>query len=756
MTETATAKYGTLRKRAFAALFSGIMTLSLCLTAFPKTARADQATIDAELIARMKNVVTQLAPTGGTDWQKYLNKRFYIATKLDATGATLNWNTTNSVPSTWKWSGGTAGPAWATGPEKPAVSNCIPYYDSASSTYYVWSGEQLYYALDKLSGSAIARRTISIQEDIDLNGQAGKVWVCTDEMRHLTILGNGHTIYNLRVDDSRESRTAPNTNTKEYAAFIGRAYGLRMEHLTFTNVNICGDYHYVDSEIDGSYRHAAGVIGWLSTTTSHESLIEDVTVKNALIVGGAQVGALSGRTSTTSAAPLDLKNCYAENNICFGEQHISSLCSSINKIHSANYCYSIGSIVISTGGHSGGLFSCGADTGTISNCFVDAEVYGSTLTGVFGGSMSGVGSYSSCFSSGFVEGAEALGGFIGEQTQYNVTFQDCYSTALVGLRSGGNSIGGFLGRRPNNRGSIGNMQNCYAAGETGYTGLDSSGTATEPETNGIGGMIGTLTDHIVTASNCYYDKQTTAMREWKVGNNTSKLNLDGKITGVTTKDSVVSGPGLTCTTPNGTKGFTGFSGTAWDYSAVDHYPELRVFKEATAAEWGTQERANLVKAYSLSSTATMLLDTWDYTLDRATGKIDQLAAGNTLIYDTVRDLTSSFTLTAKDVDNWDRIGEQDSKTHKESKATIAGVEYDVLSLKATGGQYICDELVPGIEWLMVTCSVGGQEAPAACALFPRPASRRAKAPSSPGPMTMRMMWSCFIPPAHGMRRIIAM
>ena len=253
------------------------------------------------------------------------------------------------------------------------------------------------------------------------------------------------------------------------------------------------------------------------------------------------------------------------------------------------------------------------------------------------------------------------------------------------------------------------MTNCYAAGETGYTGLDCSAGSTVPANSHIGGMIGSMSAKIARASNCYYDKQATAMREWGVGVNASTVPTVDMATGVMTTDCNV-GKGLTSTSPGGATGFRGFTSGEWDYTAVNHYPELRTFKFASAANWGADARANLVKAYSLSSTATALLDTWDYALNKATGKIDVGGAMNALTYDTVRDLTSSFTLTANLVDSWDRIGDQDSKTHRESTSVIAGETLDVLSLKAVGGQYICDELVPGIEWLMVTCSVGGQAA----------------------------------------------
>lgn len=222
------------------------LALTLCVAAgLPNgSAKADAAAIDAPLIARIKNVVNTLAPTGGTTWEAYLNQRFYIATKLDRAKPTLNCSTDNSVAAGWKWTGVAASGAKATSAAKPASPLAIPYYNATTSTYYIWSGEQLRYALEACSQKPLTYQdhNLSLQADIDLNGQDGKVWACINELWNTTILGNGYTIYNLRVDDSNESRIAPNTNPNLYAAFIGKAVGVSMEHITFSYPNICGDH----------------------------------------------------------------------------------------------------------------------------------------------------------------------------------------------------------------------------------------------------------------------------------------------------------------------------------------------------------------------------------------------------------------------------------------------------------------------------------------------------------------------------------
>lgn len=154
-------------------------------------------------------------------------------------------------------------------------------------------------------------------------------------------------------------------------------------------------------------------------------------------------------------------------------------------------------------------------------------------------------------------------------------------------------------------------------------------------------------------------------------------------------------------------GFTGFTdNTKWDYSLDDHYPELAAFSAAEATDWGDEATAALVRAYSKSSTSGVQLETWDYGLDTTTGKFVKSMDTDEgkKVYCTVRDMTSGFDLTSSaDVVSWLRTGTADSKTEQKTKALIAGTEHDVLSLKHQNYHWLADELITGIEWLMVSC-----------------------------------------------------
>ncbi len=183
--------------------------------------------------------------------------------------------------------------------------------------------------------------------------------------------------------------------------------------------------------------------------------------------------------------------------------------------------------------------------------------------------------FEDCYTSGVIEGSSRLGGFVGmifdDYRNYNndrmgiAVFKDCYSTSSVGMQYSGYDIGGFVGVI---RGNVGtamsgsfaystnsgssystassnntgqndiilsntlstditnyNAQNhlfinCYVAGEVG--GITTSTTGGEDSS--IGAFIGEYRiDHALLFDcsfklvNCYYDMQTTGMREKDIG-----------------------------------------------------------------------------------------------------------------------------------------------------------------------------------------------------------------------------------------------
>ncbi len=161
--------------------------------------------------------------------------------------------------------------------------------------------------------------------------------------------------------------------------------------------------------------------------------------------------------------------------------------------------------------------------------------------------------FENCYTSGSIEGNSKLGGFIdivfddtraynsGNSNRGKAVFRNCYSTSSVGMQYSGSNVGGFAGL------IVGNIQaaeatshsrqhvfeNCYAAGEVG--GITTDTSTGDDNTNSIGGFMGSYVNYKSEAAgnnpsvseiisikeqnnslsivNCYYDKQTTAMRE---------------------------------------------------------------------------------------------------------------------------------------------------------------------------------------------------------------------------------------------------
>lgn len=718
---------------------------------------------DADWIAAADAYMTERSTD---DWSRYLSARFYNAVGFDESG-TLSWAAGGVTPWDGTTSNGVNGAPDVEAEKTAAAADAslLPAYDEASLTYYVYYPQQFLAAVNELnttppSGTATEANpyTIKLMEDLDLGGEQGRLWPQDLALPAYTVIdgslgtdANGEilraNIYNLKIlttGNAANGRPGPSAT-----GFIAGASAVRMSNICFMNAHVLGGFL------------AAVAIGFTEPADSAQGdwfELSNITVKDSIVIsrnwGGASEteggsAALCGRLQFPSSVGGTISNCNATGCVIAGYNHQGGLTASMINLQTAERCFSADGVVISFGNHSGGLFSCASRVETFRECFVDAEVYGSSETGVFLGTISGQPcNFVSCYSSGFIEGQEQLGGFVGHINSASTVaqFYDCYSTALVGMRSNGNMLGGFVGYCDNvSSGAMMRAYNCYAAGEVGSADTDSSPDAQDTaittsvsraSTDLLGGFIGAMRILNITPQttyeSCYYDKQTTAMREWGVGN--ANTSFPG-ITGVLSSDTDKSGNGLMCESPDSANGgFIGFNSDTsaqyggdaslkWNYSSEDHYPELKAFKNADNAGWLYTDTAELVKAYSLSSTSGVLLNVWDYGLNTSTGEYYTEATGSTLpetTYCTVRDLTSGFELTstynaAEDsgvltTDGWVRTKTSDGDGSSVATTTIEGVTYDVLSLKHQNGQYLCDDLVPGVAWLMVNCKYAGQNA----------------------------------------------
>lgn len=554
----------------------------------------------------------------------------------------------------------------------------------------VQNGGHLRYALRYCASGDI----VELTQDIDLNGNEYH-WESgfrTYGITNVILEGNNHTIYNLGVTDNRIDNDDNLNQNREYRPGLLRwLNGCTVRNLTFESAKLVA-------------RNArVAIFGKLYKDGTKTCIFDNVHVKNSLAFSGgadrsvALLVGVSGESQRYNSAPLHtLRNVSVSGSFTYGVDHVSTLGSFTSGCEFIN-CYSVDSSVVSTGKHSGGFVSCLDSNSNFTNCFTNNVIFGLQTTGVFVGDAGNGSIFRNCFAAGTIEGVSELGGFTGcSKTGHGEAsgsfgrnqYINCYSTSLVGLRSNGTRLGGFVGYLFDGRTPDGHLfQNCYAAGETGS--LDTN-VAANRGSSSVGGFLGYNGSYRpVVYQNSYYDKQTTAMKEWASGANyNSGISKLTGLDGVLTTNTVKSGTGLA--SAPGSTGFKGFTNdNEWFYQD-GYYPQLAVFASATAANWGSEEHANLVKAYSEASAATVFLEPWD-TLDTET-------------YDTVRDLTLRFHLSSGAQTNWEKQGQT---------ATIYGENMAILELgqfQAEGGSqtWYADEFVPGREWLTAKCDISGQ------------------------------------------------
>ncbi|MDD3882765.1 MAG: DUF5979 domain-containing protein [Eubacteriales bacterium] len=714
-------------------LISVLLLASLLLLALPfSSARA--VGLDDALASMIWDIVD---PSIGSPWEQELKQVFVDATGITSSTATdgIKWFPDNQMTDVVRSWGGSALNVTSTLPDThtPGQAELVATTVSTSATsettytsytasnvptvelvvkrstvlplnpatdeYHVYTGEALRYVMNCFNANV--KGNLYLEKSIDLNGRFYD-WGTARLVQGQGFYGQGHTIYNLRAAEFEPS-------TSRVGFITTGDSGITVNNVAFQTGYLCNRSPSTNTVA------RTGLIAVLGTGAFD---IRDMRATNMTVVSGTENAAvLIGRSNDgTVTTARDVTRCFVTNSKVFGTNHVASLSSCMFKVD-YDRCFSTGCTVISTGTHSGGLVSCG-NTVDFTNCFTDVSLYGSVDTGVFIGLVDGdENSFTGCYATGFIDGSNSIGGFIGTISDGScpIAFNQCYSTALVGLRKGGRSMGGFVGRFKSRSNPTVTLNECYAAGEVGSTDTDLSGDpATDEQSQLCGGFIGDCNLNAppaqpsLTLTECYYDKQTTAMREWSTGRRQNTAGLVGAPVGVLTTDTVKAGNGLLSTSFAFGHGFQRFStASAWDYSVPEHYPELSVFKNAQTADWGSQRIANHVIAYSLASTCGVQLDTWEHGLDVATGKIG--TSGEALdpkVYCTVRDLTSGFNLTDYEVVLWERVGNEESNVALPSKVTILGEVYDVLSLKNQNGSWMCDSLVPGIEWLRVTCEAG--------------------------------------------------
>ena len=662
----------------------------------------DQGTNDATMNALIANVVNGSSNLGNdafiARWQAF------------------SWKMDSGVEDAWKWNNRAQ--------IEPDIANTIEnnpdvklnVASNPTNTIKVYSAKQLAEALT--NPGLLVGKTISIEKDLDFAGYE-YAWTTSSKLVNVTIQGNSHTIYNIGGSKS----------------FISDFDGSTMSDIVFDSAKL------VTSDVQ-----KLGIIG----NFAEKNYAYDANVLNNVRIQNSMFFSSQPATFDNYVGPLgESKGLSADyiatvNNIVYATTaHVGGLIALSDNTKITN-SYSVESLVVAGGNHSGGFVSCSNGGIIAENSFTNNEVYGNSETGVFIGSLmenapssspNKGASFMDCYTSGSIEGTVRLGGFIGtidpaspSDSGFVSKFERCYSTSIVGMKSGGSELGGFIGGIKRKSATPVQFIDSFAAGEVGS--IDTNLNTTSGTVGGFIGNYGTPTlpmDARAVFSNTYYDKQTTAMRELESGQTKDKVNdSDASIgiaglKGVLTSDSTKFGAGLASQPKEAsgagfdqTYGFTGFSGDNapvsgivsnlnWIYDGGNTnpslhncmYPQLSVFYNSADA---------FVRAYSYASVSTVHEQVWDKSA------YDDTLANTT--YDTVRDLTMRFTMTSyidntKDVNariSWGKDNTLSTIYPNDTKQVINFFQ-KTMSSKYGREYWTSDKFAPGIEWVKVNVTL---------------------------------------------------
>lgn len=594
----------------------------------------------------------------------------YINTAWRNKALEFKWATSADWTSVDTWTGGVS----SSGTGDHTTNHTVIPKVTASGECHIYYTEQLAYAL-KHYGSSIGSSSVIklvLEKNMNLNGSKYNWTPIINEDRKLIFDGNGKIIYNLGIF------TGDQPNGK--CCFVDLGSGSKIQNLEFRNAKMVA----TQEEAANQGLATTSLFGRIG-----DEKLSCISVKNSLICGGLWTGALFNHGSSKEivfrvpGADLEknrIENCYVDSCIIYGRGHVGGLGSMPNgKIIKNSYvkdCF-----LVSGGQDFGAFVSCQSYTTEFIECFAsNNEMYGMGLAGGFIGYGDG-GTYEKCFASGILRGCYWCGGFTGGSGHWedaNATtkikaeiFNTCYSTTLVLVPKNitKSQSGGFIGK-VTGTGTV--FKDCYAAGEVGNYTVDTSSGSNSLK---IGGFIGDE-EGFCTYRYCYYDKQTTAMREWASGNwkgsvtsSIDTANARG-IRGVLTSGTKTSksGAGLadgsvyTSAHNPSDPGFVGFGSGSWT-SLNGRYPEIFALYYASGgrvSSWKgpdgkeSPEIAGIVTNASKASVQTVKLNTWESGYDwgsegkgtRSAGTVsfkrnitENKYQGTVNTYDTVRDIT---------------------------------------------------------------------------------------------------------------------
>lgn len=548
----------------------------------------------------------------------------------------------------------------------------VACYNSSTKTFTVDTPEKFAYALHyagTYSGS-----TINITKDIDMGGREfanRSIWT------NVTFEGNNHTIYNMKATGSGEAgicRSIASSPIRNVTFDTFYLYGNQFVGL-FPKVKSGTPTGRVLFE----NVHARNGFSYAATTASNAGHV-------AAIFGNCEA---MNSQQYSSSIPY-IRNCSSENCFSYGNQHVGGTFGMYASVQFQN-CYSKNDTVVAVGGHNGCLTSCSSRYSTYENCWASSTVFGESLVGgLTGYSPTCGGSFANCFSSCVIEGHSMLGGFVGAcgmtsvsstsipltpVAERKVSFTNCYTTSMVGMNYSGSQLGGFAGIY-----RYGTLNNCYAAGEVGSIDTNASSAV-----GSQGGFFGEYSyNPSVNAStglvNCFYDMQTTAMKNKAVGG-VAPLAMTRDANGVSTP----SWNGIRGMTTEKMTGQSGLFSSGYVY-AKGLYPQLSSMSAHSNLEY---------RAQSAASATTVFCDSWK-DLSKP-------------VFDTVRDTIRNCAFSSKEnfhsnpqfsVAQVDTSAVKNISWKTDGVVSVLDRTSPVLSISES--PYYTTSLSPGVEWAEIS------------------------------------------------------
>ena len=562
-------------------------------------------------------------------WAQYLSRQW--------SECETKFTSLNKTTGLTKWTGGSTQPTEGTG--------------TKDDPYKIYTAEQFRYAL-------VNKASLILMNDIDLGHVTWAPVNFGSATNEVVIDGKGHTVYNLYCTGSGGATTTAGLG---FISYVDNP-NFHMNNLKFRYAEVRGT---------GGNQNYAVAIAYFRRGHMDNVGVEDSLVKGYDFVGGLCVGwntgfyAVDASGNPTGGEGTTIDHCHTNRVYTYGGSCIGNFVAPLwgSKVTNS---YAVDGVTISTGGHSGGFISC-PGYNYVENCFCNITMYGNTKTAVFSGVAHGTNKYVNCYASGVVEGTDCVGGFVGcgaNETSGSTYYENCYSTTMVGMQSSASNMGGFVGYDT----GILHFKNCYAAGEVGTLTTDPKKSAN------VGGFGGASS---FNCTNCFYDKQTTAMAERVVGGYDSYAGIQGyqtkEILGTKQEDGNISLP-------------TDYKEDTW-LAHEGMYPQLNVFSndnELTKNFLG--EDKDIVKAYSAASVCTALLypsNNSEYTDEN---------------YDTVRSIRYLFPFT-----NDELVSDNSFEVSWEAddlKCQLDGMTHlPIISLKSD--TYAVKSLAPGVGWVTV-------------------------------------------------------